>query len=112
MAWRFPPRLRRWRCVYPLDAGSGQAPQQHREARLGAQPVGVLAGGDHQFARAGDAHGFEREQIGSELLDEGSDVTVERGDLLVEGQDPAGEGLEREPGGDLRIPHGDHEVLR
>ena len=26
LAWRFPPRLRRWRCVLPLEAGSGQAP--------------------------------------------------------------------------------------
>ena len=49
-------------------AGAGQ----HREARLGAQPVGILARRDHQLGRAGDAHAFESEQIGSELLASGA----------------------------------------
>ena len=35
LAWRFLPRLRRWRCVFPLEAGSGQAP--HNIAKLASE---------------------------------------------------------------------------
>ena len=35
LAWRFPPRLRRWRRVLPLEAGSGQAP--HSIAKLASE---------------------------------------------------------------------------
>ncbi len=99
-----PPAVEAMALRLPARCGQRGGTAQHRGARLGARSAGILAGGDHQLARAGDAHAFEREQIGSELLDERSDVTLERGDLLVEGQDPAGEGPQREPGGNRRVP--------
>ena len=37
LAWRLPPRLRRWRCVFPLDAGIGQTP--HIMAKLASERV-------------------------------------------------------------------------
>jgi len=72
---------------------------QHREARFGAQPVGILARGDQQLARTGGSHAFELEQIAREFLDERSDEAVEFGDLVVEVQDSAGEGLWQPPPG-------------
>ena len=58
-----------------LTARGGQwaGTAQHREARFGAQPVGILACGDQEFARTGGSHAFELEQIGCEFRDERSD---------------------------------------
>ena len=50
LAWRSPPGLSRKRpLVLPNPAGIGQAPQRCRpQGCFGAQPVGVIAGGDDQ----------------------------------------------------------------
>ena len=70
LAWRLPPRLRRWRCVFPLDAGIADA-AHHGEARLGAEPIRVIPNGDHYCACVLGAHAFELKQTGGELLDQG-----------------------------------------
>ena len=46
LAWRFPPRLRRWRVTLPEDAGEGRDTAEVRPRGFGADPFGVVAGGD------------------------------------------------------------------
>ena len=88
---------------FPARCRDRAGAAHHREARLGAQPVRVLACGDHQLARIGDPHPFELEQIGGELFDERNDESVELGDLVIEVQDSAREGLQGELGRDHRV---------
>src|SRR6266581_3420087 len=54
LAWRSPPRLRRWRTAVPEDASKGHAPHRIATQALRAQPAGVVAGGGrHAPAEAG-----------------------------------------------------------
>ena len=103
LAWRLPPRLRRWRCVFPLDAGDRADAAHHGEARLGAEPIRVIPNGDHYCACVLGAHAFELKQTGGELLDQGDDEPVEFSDLVVDVEDSAGEGLQGELGRDHRV---------
>ena len=103
LAWRLPPRLRRWRCVFPLDAGIGQTPHIMAKLASGAEPIRVIPNGDHYCACVLGAHAFELKQTGGELLDQGDDEPVEFSDLVVDVEDSAGEGLQGELGRDHRV---------
>ena len=103
LAWRLPPRLRRWRCVFPLDAGDRADAAHHGEARLGAEPIWVIPNGDHYCACVFGTHAFELKQIGASSSDQGNDEPVEFGDLVVEVEDSAGEVFQGELGRDHRV---------
>ena len=94
-----PARLRRWRCVLPLEAGSGRP---HSIAKsLRAQPVGIPPAVTRSSALAVPT---PSSLTRSGAVPRCGAMAVEFGDLVVEVQDSAGEGLQREPGRDRRIP--------
>ena len=92
LAWRLPPRLRRWRCVFPMRADAAH----HGEARLGAEPIRVIPNGDHYCACVLGAHAFELADWRAPRP--GDDEPVEFSDLVVDVEDSAGEGLQGELG--------------
>ena len=103
LACRFPPRLRRWRWVFPLEAGIGQAP--HIIAKLASQRrrSGFSPAATISSPALATPTPSRRSRLGGELLDERGDEPVEFGDFVVEVQDPAGEVFQREFGGDHRV---------
>ena len=103
LACRFPPRLRRWRWVFPLDAGIGQAPHiiaklASERSRWGFSPAATISS---PALATPTPSSWSR--LGGELLDEWADEPVELGDFVVEVQDSPGEVFERELGGDGRV---------
>src|SRR4029450_9636698 len=59
--------------------------------RLGADPLGVVPGGDQDLAGDLDADAEQVDQVGCGEPDEGGELPVEDLDLLVEGLPPAGQ---------------------
>jgi hypothetical protein len=80
----------------PDEAGSGAAPQEHREGCLGLHPLGIVAGGNKQLPGDLDTDSDALEQLRSEGFDDRVDQLVEFGDLVGQFQIAAGQGLERD----------------
>ena len=60
-----------------------------RPGRLGAKPLGVIAGGHEERGGGVNADTVQRQQAGCGLRHQISEQLVDAFDLLVEGQDPA-----------------------
>ena len=84
LAWRLPPRLRRWRTVAPEDASTGAGAAQRSEGRLAAHPVGVVAGRDEQRSGGVGADPASTEQRRVGLFAQCEQVCVESVDLSCE----------------------------
>ena len=99
LAWRSPPRLSRWRWVRPEDAGIGGGAAQVGEGGLGAQPLGVVAGGDQQLPGGVDPDPGQGDQGGRDRGDQVLELGVELVELGLELLPAAGQGPQAGLGG-------------
>lgn len=76
LAWRVPCGRGGGTASSRSAAGSGQAPQGIAKLASERGRSGFSLAATISSPEPGDTHAFEREQIGSELLDEQSDVTA------------------------------------
>ena len=95
LAWRSPPRLRRWRVVCPLEAWMGLAPQRAAKDASLWRRWGVVAGGDEECGGCvgSDAVGGEQGGVGGSA--QGAEFAVEGGDLSAERLVAPGEAAQR-----------------
>ena len=83
LAWRSPPGLSRKRLeVLPDEAGIGATPAQVRPGDLGAEPFGMIPGGDEEDSGGVRVGAVDGEQARGVKRDEGDDELVEPVDLV------------------------------
>jgi hypothetical protein len=70
----------------PTGGRDRTSPAAHREAGFTSRPLGILSGGDDEFAGILDPDPFELKQAGGKFLNERADEPVEFRDLVVEFQ--------------------------
>ena len=96
LAWRLPPRLRRWRMVRPDDAWTGLFAAQCCEGRFRLHAFGVVTSCDQQGAAAVSAPTPEAANsagltLGAEMVDLGGEFFDFGGEGLIS----AGQGTQR-----------------
>ena len=103
MAARSPPRLSRWRTVFPDDAGTGLTP--HSDAKLASDRN---RSGLPPAVRRSCAAPIRRSNYGrrdsAQLADDGGDHCIQVGDLIVQFEVAASQRLEADAIGGIQIP--------
>src|SRR3954452_7203186 len=78
-------------------------PAQRCEARLRAQPLGIVASREEQLRGPVPSNRVAGHQLGGEVLDDGADHGIQIGDLVVQLQIAPSQGLEADPIGRLHV---------
>jgi hypothetical protein len=103
LAARSPPRLSRWRTVFPDDAGTGLTP--HNDAKLAVRPQSfrVVAGRKEKLGGSDVADRIAGDEVRRQLIDDGGDDHIEIRDLIMQFEVTAGQGLEADAIGGFQV---------
>jgi hypothetical protein len=106
LAARSPPRLSRWRTVFPDDAGTGLTP--HSDAKLAsrAQSFRIVAGCKEELRSSDVADRIAGDEVRRQLIDDGDDHYIEIRDLVMQFQVTASQGLEPDAIGGIQVAIG------
>jgi hypothetical protein len=102
LACRSPPRLSRWRLVFPLEAGIGETPHKAAKGGFGAEPAGVVAAGDKQLGGGLGAGTADGGQPGPGDADEHGQLALQGVGFGGKGPAAAGQAAQGGPGSVLR----------
>ncbi len=102
LAARSPPRLSRWRTVFPEEAGTGLTP--HNDAKLASdRNLSGLSPAVRGAARFDLANRIAGDELLRRLIDDGGDHRIEIRDLIMQFEVTAGQGLEADAIGGFQV---------
>src|ERR1700749_4231524 len=103
-----PPRLSRWRTVFPDDAGTGLTP--HNDAKLASWPPTAIfrdCRRRKEEPRSSDmADRIAGDEVRRQLIDDGGDPRIEIRDLVMQFEVTASKGFEADAIGGIHIAIG------